>query len=67
MALLNFPAVSGGYTPPVLAHCFNLIRVAFLGVVTRDEAVDGILLRSPGGKVFRLSVSDAGALTATPV
>jgi hypothetical protein len=32
-----------------------------------NVASAGILLLSPGGKVFRVTVSDAGALTATAV
>ena len=41
------------------------IRRAFIPVVNENEAASRVLLLSPGGKVYALSVSDAGALTTT--
>jgi hypothetical protein len=43
------------------------IADALQPMVTTTEAVSSVLLLSPGSKVFRLTVSDTGVLTATEV
>jgi hypothetical protein len=61
------------YEPPELYDrrwCRDLVEKiseALLPVVTTSEAVPSVLLLSPGAKVFRITVSDAGVLTATEV
>lgn len=41
----------------------NFVSIA----VTRSEAVESILLLSPGGLVYKVTVTDDGALTTTQV
>jgi hypothetical protein len=43
------------------------IGTALVGMVTTREAVGGVLLLSPSAKVYRVTVSDTGVLTATEV
>lgn len=40
-------------------------RRALLPLVSKDEAVGRILLQSPSGKVYSVTVDDAGNLTTT--
>jgi hypothetical protein len=42
----------------------DLIR-EFVARSTKTEAVDNILLMSPAGKVFKVTVDDAGVLSTT--
>jgi hypothetical protein len=35
-------------------------------VVSQDEETPRIILRSPGGKLYDVTVTDAGVLTVTP-
>jgi hypothetical protein len=41
------------------------IKAAFIPVVSKDESVPRILLSSPSGKVYSITVSDTGTITAT--
>lgn len=59
---LSFPALPGA-----VGQALNAVRRAFLTVVTTDAAAPHLLLQAPSGKVFRVSVTDAGALAATEV
>lgn len=43
------------------------ISAALAGIVRTSEAAPHVLLLSPGAKVFRVTVSDTGVLTATEV
>ena len=53
-------------TPPsnsvFLTQVLDTIRRAFLSVVSKDEAVERIMLRSPNGTVYEVTVSDTGTL-----
>lgn len=50
-----------------LARLNAWISTGLQSKVPVNTAVGGILLQSPGGKVYKLTVTDAGALTATAV
>lgn len=56
-----------GYDRRWMRDLVDRIAESLLRVVTTSEAVPFVLLLSPAGKVFRVTVSDAGALTATEV
>jgi len=57
------PSYDVGY----FAQAFALLQRALTFGVSRIEAVDSIILLSPNGTPFKLTVSDAGVLTATQV
>jgi hypothetical protein len=62
--IINFPA------PPTnrrdyLTKVIQVIRDSFLSVVSKDQAVPHILLQSPDGTVYSITVSNAGTITAT--
>jgi hypothetical protein len=50
-----------------LRDLVDRIGVALQGMVRTTEAAPHVLLLSPGAKVFRVTVSDTGVLTATEV
>ena len=56
--IINLPQAPGGN--PVWAHILDTIRRAFGPVVSQDEAAARILLRSPNGTIYSLTVDDAG-------
>jgi hypothetical protein len=39
----------------------------FATTLRGNQALPGLMLLSPGGKVFNVTVTDAGAVTTTPV
>lgn len=62
--IINFPAPPndlGDY----LTKIIQVIRESFLSVVSKDQAVPHILLQSPNGTVYSITVSDIGIVTAT--
>jgi hypothetical protein len=56
-----------GYDRRWMRDLVDRVSEAFLRVVTTTEAAPFVLLLSPAGKVFRVTVSDAGVLAATEV
>jgi hypothetical protein len=50
-----------------MQRVFDVIAQLLLERVSTREAVAGVLLLSPSAKVFRVTVSDTGVLTATEV
>lgn len=48
-----------------LASLVETLRRAFLPLISKDEAVGRILLQSPNGTVYSVTVSDTGVLTTT--
>lgn len=64
--IVNFPSPPpGNVTGFYLVQIIDAIRKAFLPLVTKDEAVARILLQSPNGTVYSVTVSDSGTLTTT--
>ena len=41
------------------------IRRALIPAISQDEAAPRVLLQSPGGKVYSLTVDDSGTLSTT--
>ena len=62
----QFPVAPSGYSQ----NYFNLLMqrlASYFGQATaKDEETPRIVLRSPSGKNFDLTVSDAGALVVIP-
>lgn len=46
-----------------MVQILDTIRRAFINVVSTDQAVNRLLLRSPNGTVYEVTVSDTGSLT----
>jgi hypothetical protein len=63
---IQFPDPSAtGVNPAYMTRVLSALRSAFLSVVSKDESVPRILLSSPSGKVYSITVSDTGTVTAT--
>ena len=45
----------------------DTIRRAFIPVVSVNEAVERVLLRSPNGTVYSVTVSDAGVISTAVI
>lgn len=59
------PTPPSSYNPNTFAQAFDAIRRAVMPLISKDEAVSRVLLRSDGGKVYELRVDDSGNLTTT--
>lgn len=55
------------YSSLWLSMAIDQITRAIHFTLRRDRASDRVLLLSPAGKVFKVTVSDAGVLSATEV
>lgn len=64
---LFLPTPPPRYEPSAMAQAFDALRRAFAFAVSRNEAVESVLLQSPNGSVYKLSVDDAGNLVTTAV
>lgn len=61
------PPPPPNYQAQFFDQAFATIRRALTFGVSRIEAVDSIILSSPNGTPFKITVSDAGVITATQV
>jgi hypothetical protein len=52
------------YNPYLFTQAFDAIKRAMLPVVSKDEAAPRVLLQSPDGTVWEITVSNAGVVTA---
>lgn len=48
-----------------LGVVLDTIRRTFIPVISQDEAAPRVLLQSPGGKVYSITVDDSGVVTST--
>jgi hypothetical protein len=63
---IQFPdPAATGVNPAYMVRVLAAIKAAFIPVVSKDESVPRILLSSPSGKVYSITVSDTGTITAT--
>jgi hypothetical protein len=65
--IVNLPTPPTGYDREYFRFSFSLIERLFSRTVSTTEAVSGVLLQAPNGSVWRVGVTDAGALTTTSV
>jgi hypothetical protein len=64
----NIPsAVGASVLHDYLMRLNSWLYTSLQSKLTMNTAVNGILLQSPGGKVYNITVTDAGAVTATLV
>lgn len=61
------PPPPPGYQQGFFDQAFAALRRALEFGVSRIEAVDSIILQSPNGTPYKITVSDAGVVTATQV
>lgn len=61
--IVNFPAPPSPVNPGYLVQILDLLRKAFLPVVSKNEATPRILLSAPDGTVYEVTVSNTGTLT----
>jgi hypothetical protein len=60
---VTFPSPPPQYTQGGIIQILDVLRRVFLNVVSTDSAVSRILLQSPNGTVYAVTVSDTGVLT----
>ena len=61
--IVNFPVTPGNIGQGFMVQVLDIIRKAFLSVVSKDQASPRILLASPNGTVYSVTVSDTGVVT----
>lgn len=64
---VGIPPPPATYDPGYLNRAFASIEQSFGIAVTRLEAVEGVLLQSPNGSVYKITVDNAGNLVTTSV
>jgi hypothetical protein len=60
---IQFPIPPGNITQAFIIQVLDIIRKTFISVVSKDQSVSRILLSSPNGTVYEVTVSDAGVVT----
>lgn len=64
---VNLPPPPRIYDVGAFSQLLNVIKTSLSFAVSKEEAVDSILLQSPNGSVYKLSVDDTGTLVTTAV
>lgn len=60
---LVLPVPPQSYNSNTFAQAFDAIRRAVIPLISKDEAAPRLLLRSPNGTVYEVTVSDAGVIS----
>lgn len=63
--ILFLPSPPPNYQQSAIVQVLDTIRRAFMNVVSTDEAVPRIMLRSPNGTAYEITVDNSGTLHAT--
>jgi hypothetical protein len=63
---VHLPASPGSYSSQFFNELVQQLQRAFGLAVSRDEETPRIVLRSPDGTNYDVTVSNAGALVVTP-
>jgi hypothetical protein len=63
----NLPPIPEAYDPSYFNRAFAIIDRTFSFAVGKTEAVGSLMLLSPGGLVYKVTVEDDGTLTTTSV
>lgn len=63
----NLPPAPPTYDAGFFLRAFSRIEQLFEICVTRQAAVDGVLLQAPDGGVWKVTVSNSGAIVTTSV
>jgi hypothetical protein len=64
---VQLPDPGERYDGQLLRHLMQVLRRAFNSALSSDEAAPRMLLRSPGGKTFQVTVDDTGTLQVSQV
>jgi len=60
---IQFPVPPGVITQNFIIQVLDIIKKNFLPVISKDESISRVLLSSPNGTVYSVTVSDTGTLT----
>lgn len=60
--ILNFPKIPGAVNATYLSTVLDTIREGFRQVNSRRYAQDRVLLRSPNGTVYQLTIDNSGVV-----
>ena len=63
--ITRFPVAPERWTPGWVNQLISQLTVYFGQTVAKDEETPRIVLRSPNGSLYDVTVSDAGALVVT--
>jgi len=63
----NLPPAPAAYDAGYFTRALSALDQIVGQTVNKIEAVDSVLLQAPNGSVYKLTVSNAGTLTATAV
>ena len=63
---IRLPGAPDRYGPQFFNNLFQLLTRAFGDAVGKDSETPRVILRSPNGTNYDVTVSDAGALVVTP-
>lgn len=64
---VNLPSPPRTYDVGAFSQLLNVIKTSLSFAISKEEAVDSILLQSPNGSVYKISVDDTGTLVTTAV
>jgi len=64
---VTFPPVPPSYDSGYFNRAFATFSQAINGSIRKIEAVDGVLLQSPDGAVWKVTVDNSGNVTTTSV
>ena len=60
---INLPPPPLSYSTASFTQVFEALKRALLPAVSKDEAAPRILLQSPNGTIYEVTVSNAGVLS----
>lgn len=60
---INLPPPPLSYNPNAFTQMLESIKRALIPAVSKDEAVSRILLQSPNGTIYAVTVNNSGVLT----
>jgi hypothetical protein len=61
--IVNFPVPPAQINQSYFIQILDIIRKAFVSLVSKDQSTPRILLEAPNGTVYSVTVSNAGTLT----
>lgn len=63
----TLPSPPERYEASYFSRTLNALNRAISGAISKDTAAGSLLLQSPNGSVYKLTVDDSGNLTTTAV
>lgn len=64
---VSFPTPPASYDAAFFNQVLSALKRSLAFGVSRIEAVDSIILQSPNGTPYKITISDEGVITATEV